>query len=75
MSRVEISRTRKLKRKAFWKEFNKNFIKKYLKFLGCLTLAIIGIIAFMHLWVGATNQNYDHLEQVRKNDPFYVKSN
>lgn len=75
MSRVEISRTRKLKRKAFWKEFNKNFIKKYLKFLGLSALAIVGIIAFMHLWVGATNQNYDHLEQVRKNDPFYVKSN
>lgn len=75
MSRVEISRTKKQKRKAFWKEFNKNFIKKYLKFLGLSTLAIIGIIAFMHLWVGATNQNYDHLEQVRKNDPFYVKSN
>lgn len=75
MSRVEISRTRKLKRKAFWKEFNKNFIKKYLKFLGLSALAIIGIIAFMHLWVGATNQNLDHLEQVRKNDPFYVKSN
>lgn len=75
MSRVEISRTKKLKRKAFWKEFNKNFIKKYFKFLGLSTLAITGIIAFMHLWVGATNQNYDHLEQVRKNDPFYVKSN
>ena len=75
MSRVEISRTKKLKRKAFWKEFNKNFIKKYLKFLGLSALSIVGIIVFMHLWVGATNQNYDHLEQVRKNDPFYVKSN
>ena len=75
MSRVEISRTRKLKRKAFWKEFNKNFIKKHLKFLGFSALATVGIIAFMHLWVGAANQNYNRLEQIRKNDPFYVKSN
>jgi ATP-dependent Zn protease len=75
MTRVEISRTKRLQRKKFWKEFNKNFIKKYLKFLSYLGLATVGIIAFMHLWVGATNQNYDHLEQVRKNDPFYVKSN
>lgn len=75
MKRVEISRTKRLQRKKFWKEFNKNFIKKYLKFLSYLGLATVGIIAFMHLWVGATNQNYDHLEQVRKNDPFYVKSN
>ena len=75
MSRVEISRNRKLKRKAFWKEFNKNFIKKYLKFLGFSALAIVGIIAFMHLWVGAANQNYNRLEYIRKNDPFYVKSN
>lgn len=75
MSRVEISRNRKLKRKTFWKEFNKNFIKKYLKFLGFSALAIVGIIAFMHLWVGAANQNYNLLEYIRKNDPFYVKSN
>lgn len=75
MSRVEISRNRKLKRKTFWKEFNKNFIKKYLKFLGFSALAIVGIIAFMHLWVGAANQNYNILEYIRKNDPFYVKSN
>ena len=61
MTRVEISRTKRLQRKKFWKEFNKNFIKKHLKFLSYLGLA--------------TNQNYDHLEQVRKNDPFYVKSN
>lgn len=75
MSRVEISKNRKLKRKAFWKEFNKSFIKKYLKFLGFSALAIVGIIAFMHLWVGAANQNYNRLEYIRKNDPFYVKSN
>ena len=66
MSRVEISRTRKLKRKAFWKEFNKNFIKKYLKFLGFSVLAIVGIIAFMHLWVGAVNQNLDNVEAIRQ---------
>ncbi|WP_217951400.1 hypothetical protein [Granulicatella adiacens] len=66
MSRVEISRNRKLKRKAFWKEFNKNFIKKYLKFLGFSALAIVGIIAFMHLWVGAVNQNIDKVDAIRK---------
>lgn len=53
MTRVEISRTKRLQRKKFWKEFNKNFIKKYLKFLSYLGLATVGIIAFMHLWVGA----------------------
>ena len=66
MTRVEISRNRKLKRKAFWKEFNKNFIKKYLKFLGFSALAIVGIIAFMHLWVGAVNQNIDKVDAIRK---------
>ena len=66
MSRVEISRTKKLKRKAFWKEFNKNFIKKYFKFLGLLTLAIIGIITFMHLWVGAVNQHLDKVDAIRQ---------
>lgn len=66
MSRVEISRTRKLKRKAFWKEFNKNFIKKYLKFLGFSALVIIGIITFMHLWVGAVNQHMDKVDAIRQ---------
>lgn len=66
MSRVEISRTRKLKRKAFWREFNKNFIKKYLKFLGFSALAIIGIITFMHLWVGAVNQHMDKVDAIRQ---------
>lgn len=66
MSRVEISRTRKLKRKAFWKEFNKNFINKYLKFLGFSALAIIGIITFMHLWVGAVNQHMDKVDAIRQ---------
>ena len=75
MTRVEIERTNKLKRNTYWKEFRKNFIKKYLKFLSYVGLALIGVIAFMHLWVGASNQTYDHLEQIRKNDPFYVKSN
>ena len=66
MSRVEISRTRKLKRKVFWKEFNKNFIKKYLKFLGLSSLAIIGLITFMHLWVGAVNQHMDKVDAIRQ---------
>lgn len=75
MTRVEIERTNKLKKKIYWKEFRKNFIKKYLKFLSYVGLALIGIISFLHLWVGAANQNYNRLEQIRKNDPFYVKSN
>lgn len=68
MTRTE---SRKMKRK----EFNRNFIKQYLKFLSYVGLALIGVIAFMHLWVGAANQNYNRLEYIRKNDSFYVKSN
>ena len=68
MTRTE---SRKMKRK----EFNRNFIKQYLKFLSYVGLALIGVIAFMHLWVGAANQNYNRLEYIRKNDPFYVMSN
>lgn len=68
MTRTE---SRKMKRR----EFNRNFIKQYLKFLSYVGLALIGVIAFMHLWVGAANQNYNRLEYIRKNDPFYVKSN
>ena len=68
MTRTE---SRKMKRK----EFNRNFIKQYLKFLSYVGLALIGVIALMHLWVGAANQNYNRLEKIRKNDPFYVKSN
>lgn len=67
--------TRTESRKKKRKEFNRNFIKQYLKFLSYLGLALIGVIAFMHLWVGAANQNYNRLEYIRKNDPFYVKSN
>ena len=68
MTRTE---SRKMKRK----EFNRNFIKQYLKFLSYGGLALIGVIAFIHLWVCAAKQNYYRLEQTRKNDPFYVKSN
>lgn len=68
MTRTE---SRKMKRK----EFNRNFIKLYFKFINYVGLALIGVIAFMHLWVGAANQNYNRLEYIRKNDPFYVKSN
>ena len=75
MTRVEIERTNKFKRKTYWKEFRKTFIKKYLKVLSYVGLSLIGVIAFFHLWVGAANQNYNRLEYIRKNDPFYVKSN
>lgn len=68
MTRTE---SRKMKRK----EFNRNFIKLYFKFLGYTTLTTVGMIAFLHLWVCAANQNYNRLEYIRKNDPFYVKSN
>lgn len=68
MSRVEISRTRKLKRKAFWKEFNKNFFKKYFKFLGYAALIAVGMIIFLHLWVGASNQAHDKYNSIRNNN-------
>lgn len=71
MTRVKISKARKLKKK----DFNRTYLKKYCKFLGYTTLIAVGMIVFLHLWVGAANQNYDRLEQIRKNDPFYVKSN
>lgn len=67
--------TRTESRKMNRREFNRNFIKQYLKFLSYVGLALIGVIAFIHLWVGAANQNYNRLEYIRKNDPFYVKSN
>jgi len=71
MTRVEISKARKLKKK----DFNRTYLKKYCKFLGYTTLIAVGMIVFLHLWVGAANQNYNRLEHIRKNDPFYVKSN
>ena len=71
MTRVEISKARKLKKK----DFNRTYLKKYCKFLGYTTLIAVGMIVFLHLWVGAANQNYNRLEYIRKNDPFYVKSN
>nr|DAW41024.1 MAG TPA: hypothetical protein [Caudoviricetes sp.] len=71
MTRVEISKARKLKKQ----DFNRNFLKKYCKFLGYTALIAVGMIVFLHLWVGAANQNYNRLEYIRKNDPFYVKSN
>ena len=68
MSRVEISRTRRLKKKAFWKEFNKNFFKKYFKFLGYTALIAFGIIVFLHLWVGSSNQAHDKYNLIRNNN-------
>ena len=68
MTRVEIERTNKLKRKTYWKEFRRNFIKKYLKFLSYVGLALIGVIAFMHLWVGASNQAHDKYNSIRDNN-------
>ena len=75
MTRFDIVRTNYLNSKSYWKEYRNTFIKKYLKFLSYVGLALIGVIAFMHRWVGAANQNYNRLEYIRKNDPFYVKSN
>lgn len=71
MTRVEILKARKLKKQ----DFNRNFLKKYCKFLGYTALIAVGMIVFLYLWVGAANQNYNRLEYIRKNDSFYVKSN
>lgn len=61
MTRTE---SRKMKRK----EFNRNFIKLYLKILGYTTLTTVGMIAFLHLWVGASNQTHDKYNLIRNNN-------
>ena len=63
MDKVEMSRT--LRRKTYWREFNRNFIKQYFKFLGYAALIAFGIIVFLHLWVGASNQAYDKYNSIR----------
>lgn len=59
MTRTE---SRKMKRR----EFNKNFIKQYLKFLGYTALVILGAIAWIHLLVGAVNQHADKVDAIRQ---------
>lgn len=66
MNGVEMSRT--LKRKTFWREFNRNFIKLYFKFLGYTVLIAFGMIVFLHLWVGASNQTHDKYNSIRDNN-------
>lgn len=60
--------SRTLKRKTFWREFNRNFIKLYFKFLGYTVLIAFGMIAFLHLWVGASNQTHDKYNSIRDNN-------
>ena len=64
MTRVEISKARKLKRK----DFNRNFLKKYCKFLGYTTLVILGAIAWIHLLVGAVNQQANKVNLIMNNE-------
>lgn len=59
--------SRTLKRKTFWREFNKNFFKRYFKFLGYAALIVVGMIVFLHLWVGASNQAHDKYNSIRDN--------
>lgn len=66
MDKVEMSRT--LRRKTYWREFNRNFIKQYFKFLGYAALIVVGMIAFLHLWVGASNQAHDKYNLIRNNN-------
>lgn len=60
--------SRTLKRKTFWREFNRNFIKLYFKFLGYTVLIAFGMIVFLHLWVGASNQTHDKYNSIRDNN-------
>ena len=62
MTRVEISKARKLKKQ----NFNRNFLKKYCKFLGYTTLVILGVIAWIHLLVGAVNRHVDKVDAIRQ---------
>ena len=66
MNGVEMPRTQK--RKTFWREFNKNFFKQYFKFLGYTSLIAVGMIVFLHLWVGASNQAHDKYNSIRDNN-------
>ena len=66
MYKVEMSRT--LKRKTFLREFNKNFFKQYFIFLGYTALIAVGMIIFLHLWVGASNQAHDKYNSIRDNN-------
>ena len=66
MNVVEMSRTQK--RKTFWREFNKNFFKQYFKCLGYTALIAVGMIIFLHLWVGASNQAHDKYNSIRDNN-------
>lgn len=66
MTRVEILKAKKLKKK----DFNKTFIKKYCKFLGYTTLVILGAIAWIHLLVGAVNQHADKVDAIRQGVDF-----
>lgn len=58
--------TRTESRKMRRREFNKNFIKQYFKFLGYTALAILGAIAWIHLLVGAVNQHADKVDAIRQ---------
>lgn len=62
MTRVEITKAKKLKKK----DFNKTFIKKYCKFLCYTTLVILGAIAWIYLLVGAVNQHADKVDAIRQ---------
>lgn len=66
MTRVEIAKSKKYKRKEFWKEFNKNFIKQYFKFLGYVGIAIIGLILWMSFLIGAVNQHSNKVDAIRQ---------
>ena len=66
MDKVEMSRT--IRRKTYWREFNRNFIKQYFKFLGYAALIAVGMIVFLHLWLGASNQAHDKYNLIRNNN-------
>ena len=75
MTRVEISRTKRLRRKSFIKSCIKNFCKKCLKIIGIAFLICAGILAHLYLWVGASNQNHERIEHILKEDKFYDQYN
>lgn len=64
MTRVEISKARKLKKQ----DFNRTYLKKYCKFLGYTTLVVLGAIAWIHLLVGAVNQHANKVNLIMNNE-------
>lgn len=62
MTRVEIERRRRLKKKKAKNNFRKEFLKQYFKFLAYTGMALALIIAFAWMFAGAHEQQGKEVE-------------